>query len=244
MMFERIKSIMNIKKELKKYAKPDCIEEKFAYFHKTGKGDYAEKDIFIGVTVPDIRKVANKYYKEISLKEVEELLHSNYHEERLLALVILTYKMKKAEQDEQKEIVDLYINNTQYINGWDLVDISAHYILGKYLLENNNEKDVLYKFANSDDLWKQRISIVSTWIFIRNNKYEDTLKIAEILLNNKQDLIHKAVGWMLREVGNKDFNTEYDFLVKYYKQMPRTMLRYSIEKFDEDLRQDFLKGRI
>ena len=235
---------MNIKEELKKYAQSDCIEEKFAYFHKTGKGDYAENDIFIGVTIPDIRKVANKYYKEISLKEVEELLHSDYHEERLLALVILTYKMKKAEQDEQKEIVDLYINNTQYINGWDLVDISAHYILGKYLLEHEDEKDVLYKFASSDDLWKQRISIVSTWIFIRNNKYQDTLKIAERLLNNEQDLIHKSVGWMLRELGNKDFKTEYDFLLKYYKKMPRTMLRYSIEKFDEDLRQDFLKGRI
>lgn len=235
---------MNIKDELRKYAKSDEIEEKFAYFHKTGKGGYAEKDIFIGVTVPDIRKVANEYYKDIPLKETENLLHSNYHEERLLALIILTYKMKKAKENEQKEIIELYINNTEYINGWDLVDLSAHYILGKYLLEHEDEKGILYDFANSNDLWKQRISIVSTWIFIRNNKYEDTLKIAEILLNNEHDLIHKAVGWMLREVGKKDFNIEYDFLIKHYKQMPRTMLRYSIEKFDEELRQDFLKGRI
>lgn len=235
---------MNIKDELRKYAKSDEIEEKFAYFHKTGKGGYAEKDIFIGVTVPDIRKVANEYYKTITLKETENLLHSNYHEERLLALIILTYKMKKAKENEQKEIIELYINNTEYINGWDLVDLSAHYILGKYLLEHEEEKDILYDFANSNDLWKQRISIVSTWIFIRNNKYEDTLKIAEILLNNEHDLIHKAVGWMLREVGKKDFNIEYNFLIKHYKQMPRTMLRYSIEKFDEELRQDFLKGRI
>lgn len=235
---------MNIKDELRKYAKSDEIEEKFAYFHKTGKGGYAEKDIFIGVTVPDIRKVANEYYKTITLKETENLLHSNYHEERLLVLIILTYKMKKAKENEQKEIIELYINNTEYINGWDLVDLSAHYILGKYLLEHEEEKDILYDFANSNDLWKQRISIVSTWIFIRNNKYEDTLKIAEILLNNEHDLIHKAVGWMLREVGKKDFNIEYDFLIKHYKQMPRTMLRYSIEKFDEELRQDFLKGRI
>lgn len=235
---------MNIKDELRKYAKSDEIEEKFAYFHKTGKGGYAEKDIFIGVTVPDIRKVANEYYKDITLKETEDLLHSNYHEERLLALIILTYKMKKAKENEQKEIIELYINNTEYINGWDLVDLSAHYTLGKYLLEHEDEKGILYDFANSNDLWKQRISIVSTWIFIRNNKYEDTLKIAGILLNNEHDLIHKAVGWMLREVGKKDFNIEYDFLIKHYKQMPRTMLRYSIEKFDEELRQDFLKGRI
>lgn len=235
---------MNIKDELRKYAKSDEIEEKFAYFHKTGKGGYAEKDIFIGVTVPDIRKVANEYYKDITLKETEDLLHSNYHEERLLALIILTYKMKEAKENEQKEIIELYINNTEYINGWDLVDLSAHYTLGKYLLEHEDEKGILYDFANSNDLWKQRISIVSTWIFIRNNKYEDTLKIAGILLNNEHDLIHKAVGWMLREVGKKDFNIEYDFLIKHYKQMPRTMLRYSIEKFDEELRQDFLKGRI
>lgn len=235
---------MEIKNELKKYAKEDEIEEKFAYFHKTGKGGYAEEDIFIGVTVPDIRKVANKYYKEINIEDVEELLHSKYHEERLLALIILTYKMKKAKEDEVEDIVNLYIRNTKYINGWDLVDLSSHYVLGKYLLEHEDKKDILYEFANSDDLWKQRISIVSTWIFIRNDKYDDTLKIAKILLNNEHDLIHKAVGWMLREVGKKDFKTEYDFLVKYYKQMPRTMLRYSIEKFEEDLRQDFLKGRI
>lgn len=235
---------MNIKNELRKYAKSDEIEEKFAYFHKTGKGGYAENDIFIGVTVPNIRKVANEYYKTIDLKEVEELLHSKYHEERLLALIILTYKMEKAKENEQKEIVELYINNTKHINGWDLVDLSAHYILGKYLLEHEDEKNILYEFANSEDLWKQRISIVSTWIFIRNNEYGDTLKIAEILLNNEQDLIHKAIGWMLREVGKKDFETEYSFLIKHYKQMPRTMLRYAIEKFDESLRHDFLKGKI
>ena len=235
---------MDIKTRLKEYARTDDIEGKFAYFHKTCKGGYAENDIFIGVTVPNIRKVANEYYKTINLKEVEDLLHSKYHEERLLALIILTYKMKKAKEDEQKEIVSLYINNTNHINGWDLVDLSAHYILGKYLLEHEDEKNILYEFANSNDLWKQRISVVSTWIFIRNNKYEDTLKTAEILLNNEQDLIHKAVGWMLREVGKKDFDIEYNFLVKHYKQMPRTMLRYAIEKFDEDLRQDFLKGRI
>lgn len=235
---------MEIKKELKKYAQSDAIEEKFAYFHKTGKGQYAQDDIFIGVTVPDIRKVANLYYKTISLKETEELLHSKYHEERLLALVILTYKMKKSQENEQKDIANLYINNTKYINGWDLVDISSHHILGKYVLEHENEKDILYKFAKSNNLWQQRISIVSTWIFIKEGKYEDTLKIAEILMNNKQDLIHKAVGWMLREVGKKDFDVEYNFLAKNYKKMPRTMLRYSIEKFDEGLRQDFLKGRI
>lgn len=181
---------------------------------------------------------------KLSLQEVEELLHSKYHEYRLAALLILTLKMKKADKQEKKEILELYLNNTQYINGWDLVDMSAHYVLGVYLLENLDKIDILYKLANSHNLWEKRISIVSTWIFIRNNRFVDTLKIAKILLNDENDLIHKAVGWMLREVGKKDFDTEYKFLVKNYKQMPRTMLRYSIEKFDEDLRKKFLKGEI
>ena len=233
-----------LQKELLEYAQTEQIEEKFKCFHKTNEGAYAQNDEFLGITVPNIRKVIKKYYTDIDLKEVEELLHSNYHEYRLASLLILTLKIKKASIIEKENIVELYLNNTEYINGWDLVDLSAPYVLGSYLLENPDKINVLYKFANSNSLWKKRISIVSTWTFIKNGGYEDTLKIAQILLNDKQDLIHKAVGWMLREVGKKDFDVEYKFLVKNYKQMPRTMLRYSIEKFDENLRQKFLKGGI
>lgn len=236
--------LKDLKNELLKYARPDQIEEKFKYFHKTNNGGYAEHDIFLGITVPDIRKAVKDYYMDISLQEAQELLHSKYHEYRLASLLILTLKMKKADTSEKEKIVSLYLNNTNYINGWDLVDLSAHYVLGEYLLENLDKIDILYKLANSNILWERRISIVSTWIFIRNERYIDTLNIAEILLNDEHDLIHKAVGWMLREVGKKDFDTEYKFLVKNYKQMPRTMLRYSIEKFEENLRQDFLHGRI
>ena len=237
-------NLTQLQTDLLSYAQTDQIEEKFKYFHKTDVGEYAEKDVFLGITVPNIRKVIKNYYMKLSLQEVEELLHSKYHEYRLAALLILTLKMKKADKQEKKEILELYLNNTQYINGWDLVDMSAHYVLGVYLLENLDKIDILYKLANSHNLWEKRISIVSTWIFIRNNRFVDTLKIAKILLNDENDLIHKAVGWMLREVGKKDFDTEYKFLVKNYKQMPRTMLRYSIEKFDEDLRKKFLKGEI
>ncbi len=237
-------TLNNLKQELLEYAQTEDIEDKFKYFHKTSKGGYAQNDIFIGITVPNIRKVIKSYYSIIELNEVEELLHSKYHEHRLAALLILTLKMKKSDKTEKERIVKLYLNNTEYINGWDLVDLSAHYILGSYLLENLDKTEILYKLANSNSLWEKRISIVSTWIFIRNGRYTETLKIAEILLYDENDLIHKAVGWMLREVGKKDFDTEYKFLVKNYKQMPRTMLRYSIEKFNEDLRQKFLKGEI
>lgn len=237
-------NLRNLQNELLEYVQTEEIDEKFKYFHKTNSGGYAENDVFLGITVPNIRKVIKNYYININLNEVEELLHSKYHEYRLSALLILTLKMKKANATEKENIVKVYLENTQYINGWDLVDLSAHYIIGEYLLENLDKIDILYKLANSNILWERRISIVSTWIFIRSGRYIDTLNIAEILLNDEHDLIHKAVGWMLREVGKKDFDTEYKFLLKNYKQMPRTMLRYSIEKFDEELRQKFLKGEI
>lgn len=236
--------LKELQEELLEYAQTEHIEEKFKYFHKTGIGEYAEKDMFLGITIPNIRKVIKKYYNLLELKEIEKLLHSKYHEYRQSALLILTLKMKEASLSEKEKIINLYLDNTKYINGWDLVDLSAHYILGSYLLENLDKINILYKLANSDNMWERRISIVSTWIFIKNGRYEDTLKISKILLNDKQDLIQKAVGWMLREVGKKDFNEEYNFLIKNYKQMPRTMLRYSIEKFDETLRQKFLKGGI
>lgn len=230
-----------IKIELETYINKEraLISEKF---FKTGKGSYGEGDIFIGITVPEQRKIAKKYYKEIKLAEVEKLLNEKTHEYRLTALLILVYKYQKASSDlEKKEIVELYLKNVSCVNNWDLVDSSADKILGDYFILTNN-KELLYDFAITDNLWKQRIAIMSTFYFIRNREYNDTLKIAEILLNHKHDLIHKAVGWMLREIGKRDFKVEYDFLIKNYKKMPRTMLRYAIEKFDEPLRQRFLKN--
>ncbi|MBQ8043291.1 MAG: DNA alkylation repair protein [Clostridia bacterium] len=234
--------MLDVKKELKKYVKEDV--DKFKYFHKTDKGEYAEKDIFLGITVPDIRKVAKQVYNEITLNEVQELLNSKYHEERLCALVILVLEMKKADEKEQQEIVNFYLNNTRNINGWDLVDLSAPYILGEYILKNKDKVDILYTLSDSEDMWKQRISIVANWTIIRKGEYSYILELAEKHLDTKYDLISKAVGWMLREVGKKDYMVEYNFLKNNYKNMPRTMLRYSIEKFDEEVRQKFLKGEI
>ena len=228
-----------IKSDLNQY----IINEKVGFlprFFKTGVGEYGEGDKFIGVAVPNQRKVARKYYIDIELDEVEMLLREPIHEYRLTALFILCLKFEKTREDSIKQsIVNLYLYNLQYVNNWDLVDSSAYIILGPHL--QNKNKDVLYEFARSNDLWKQRIAIITTLYFIRNNKYEDTIKIAKILLDNVYDLIHKAVGWMLREIGNRNLQIEIEFLQKHYKQMPRTMLRYAIEKFDEELRQKFLK---
>lgn len=212
-------------------------------FFKTGPGEYAEGDQFIGVTVPNQRKAAKKFFKQITLEEAENLLHQPIHEYRLTALFILVLKYEKSKRDAEKNaIVDLYLENTSYINNWDLVDSSADKILGPYLLDR--DKGILDKFATSDDLWKQRIAIITTYHFIKNHRYDDTLRIATVLLKHKHDLIHKAVGWMLREIGNRDFQEEYNFLLNNYKEMPRTMLRYAIEKFKEELRQQFLKGLV
>tara|TARA_Y100000310_G_C20677729_1_gene814063 strand:- start:771 stop:1460 length:690 start_codon:yes stop_codon:yes gene_type:complete len=205
-------------------------------FFKTGKGEYGEGDIFLGIVVPKQRKVAKKYLN-LSLEAIQELFSSKIHEYRLTSLFILIDKYKKS--NNKKEIFDFYLKNTKNINNWDLVDLSAGNILGNYLLEK--DKSILYELAKSDNLWERRIAIISTFAFIRDNKFEDTLKISELLLNDKHDLIHKAVGWMLREVGKKNQEVEEEFLRKYYKEMPRTMLRYSIEKFDEDKREFYLK---
>lgn len=234
--------MLDVKNKLRKYVKEDV--DKFKYFHKTDKGGYAEKDIFLGITVPDIRKVAKQVYNEIALNEVQKLLNSKYHEERLCALVILVLKMKKADEKEQQKIVGFYLNNTKNINGWDLVDLSAPYIIGEYILKNKDKADILYTLSDSEDMWKQRISIVANWTIIRKGEYSYILELAEKHLDTKHDLISKAVGWMLREVGKKDYMVEYEFLKNHYKKMPRIMLRYSIEKFDENVRQKFLKGEI
>mgnify|MGYP001572432862 CR=1 FL=1 len=207
-------------------------------FFKTGKGEYGEGDIFIGLTVPEQRVLAKKYV-DLEFIGVKKLLDNNVHEYRLTGLLILVYKFEKANQEEQKQIVNFYLRNIASSNNWDLIDCIADKILGKYLIDK--DKKILYDFAKSDNLWKKRIAIISTFEFIKNNQFEDTLKISEILLNDKHDLIHKAVGWMLREIGKRYQKTEEEFLKKHYKKMPRTMLRYAIERFDKDKKQFYLK---
>jgi 3-methyladenine DNA glycosylase AlkD len=204
-------------------------------FFQTHPGGYGEGDEFLGLTVPIQRKIAKKY-KDLPLEDVEILLQSKYHEHRLTALYILILNFKK----KKKEVIDVYLRNLDRVNNWDLVDSSAPYLLGPYL--EDKDRSILYELAKSDNLWKQRIAIISTLYFIKNNDFEDALKISEMLLNHKHDLIHKAVGWMLREIGKRDKKVEEEFLKKYYKNMPRTMLRYAIEKFPEEERQKILKG--
>ncbi len=204
-------------------------------YFKTGKGQYGEGDIFIGLTVPQVRDVAKKY-KKLSLSDIEKLLHSPIHEYRLAALIILSY------QPPAKAIVDFYLKNTRFINNWDLVDLSSHEILGTYLLDK--PRAILFKLAKSKNIWERRIAIISTFAFLRKKELDDSLKLAEILLHDEHDLIQKAVGWMLREAGKRNGRALVDFLARYYKIMPRTMLRYAIEKFPAAVRKRYLEGRI
>lgn len=208
-------------------------------FFKTGKGEYAEGDIFIGCTVPNVRKVAIKH-KNLDLASVEKLLRSPIHEERLLSLIILTLQMLHAPEIKKKKIYELYMKNKKYINNWDLVDLSADKIVGAYLDEK--PKEILAQLARSTSIWDRRIAILATFHYIKNKKYEQTLKIARILLHDKHDLIQKAVGWMLREVGKRcSEKIEREFLDTYHAIMPRTMLRYAIERFPEHVRHAYLQ---
>ena len=228
--------LQQVKKDLLRLKNQTHAKILLGYF-KTGKGQYGEGDIFLGITVPEQRIIARKY-KDISLDAIQELLLNEIHEFRLTALLILTNKFKEAGNKKKKEIVDFYVKNTKYINNWDLVDLSADKILGNYLLQK--DRKIIYKLSRSENLWERRIAIIATFAFIKINSFEDTLKIAEILLYDKHDLIQKAVGWMLREIGKRDANMEKEFLNKYYKKMPRTTLRYAIERFDENLRKFYL----
>ena len=229
------------KKELRKYASKEKADI-LSRFFKTGRGEYGEGDIFIGAVVPDIRKIAKKY-QDLPLKIAIKLLRSPIHEERILALLIMVLKFQKAQTEAQKKAVyNAYLANTKYINNWDLVDLSSHEIVGNFLL--NKSKKELYSLSKSESLWERRISIVSTHRFIRNGRFKDTLKIARILLKDSHDLIHKAAGWMLREVGKRDLDVLENFLKDHYKSMPRTMLRYSIEKFPENKRLKYLNGKV
>ena len=229
-------SLENLKSDLRKIANPEKAKILQGFF-KTGKGQYGEGDVFLGVTVPQSRAIV-KEYKDIPLIQIGQLLNSKIHEERLISLLILRENYPK----NQKEIFNFYLNNTKQINNWDLVDLSAPNIVGQFL--KDKPKKILYKLANSENLWEKRIAIVSTFEFIRNNNFRDTLKISEILLKDKHDLIHKAVGWMLREVGKRDQKILEDFLKKHYEKIPRTTLRYAIERFEESKRQAYLKIKI
>ncbi|MEN6458207.1 MAG: DNA alkylation repair protein [Thermoguttaceae bacterium] len=210
-----------------------------ARFFKTGPGQYGEGDKFIGVKVPVTRKVA-KEFTSLPLTEIECLLHSEIHEERLLALVILVGQFEKGDNAIKKQIYDLYLANTSYINNWDLVDLSAPQIVGGYL-ETRSRKP-LERLAKSKSLWERRISILATFHFIREGDFADTIRIAKMLLKDKEDLIHKAVGWMLREVGKRDVVVLEEFLGNHCRVMPRTMLRYAIERFPEGKRRGYMNG--
>ena len=233
-------------KELRLYTDKERARHSQRFF-KTGEGEYGEGDKFIGVTVPDIRKVA-RTYSQLPVGETKKLLHSEIHEDRLLALIILLNQFKKAGKNndtgQQQKIFDFYLGEYKYINNWDLVDVSCRDIVGAYLFDKPAEdKKLLVNWAKSSHLWKRRIAIISTAYFIAKNRFDETLELARILLNDEHDLIHKATGWMLREVGKRNLDTLIDFLDQHYQNMPRTMLRYAIERLDEDLRQDYLKGR-
>jgi len=209
-------------------------------YFKTAAGEYGHGDKFLGIRVPVIRR-AVRQYKDASLTTAESLLKSEYHEIRLFALLQLVSRYAQGSAEEQDRIYQNYLNNTRYINNWDLVDSSAPHIVGAYL--DDKDKSMLYQLAESGSLWDRRIAVMATFYFIGNNKFDDALRIAELLLNDREDLIHKAVGWMLREVGKRDLATEVAFLKAHYKMMPRTMLRYAIEKFSEPARQKYLKGK-
>lgn len=208
-------------------------------FFKTGPGEYGEGDRFLGIRVPVLRKLV-KEFQTITVEQAALLLKSPIHEARLLALFILIHIYRGGRETVKKQIYTVYLKNTGFINNWDLVDASAEHIVGNFLL--NRGKGPLFKLAGSNDLWERRISIIATFCFIRCGQFAETLKIAKILLNDREDLIHKAVGWMLREVGKRDLSAEEAFLKEYYNEMPRTMLRYAIEKFPEWKRKCYLKG--
>lgn len=224
-------------KALLKESAPKTSHPK-AIFYKTGPGHYAEHDQFIGVSVPALRQIA-KNFSALPTAEIQILIESKINEERLLALLILVGQYQKAENLIKDTIYNFYLCNLKHINNWNLVDASAHLILGAHLMKTN--KDILLTLAQSEVMWERRVAIVATWCFIRNNDVAWTFKVAELLLSDTHDLIHKAVGWMLREAGKKDEKQLVTFLNQYAEKMPRTMLRYAIEKFPESQRKLFLR---
>lgn len=238
---------IGIVKEIKEALAVLSIPEKaefFPKFFKTGKGEYGEGDLFLGVKVPDQRFVAKEYYTRINLKELSELISSKYHEHRLTALFILISKFEKAKDKVlQDEIIGFYLLHLQYVNNWDLVDSSCYKILGRYAYENSKE-NLLRDLSEAKEMWHKRIAVVGTMHYIKKGSFDLTKEFVTRNLQHTHDLMHKANGWLLREMGNKNEGELINYLNLYYKEMPRTCLRYAIEKLDEDLRQDYLKGRI
>ena len=231
---------LNIQVELRSLANKTIAAHSQRFF-KTGKGQYGEGDIFLGIRVPVLRDFAKKH-KNASMEEAACMLTSAFHEERLAALFIFIHLFNKGDEKTKDYIYNHYLDNTKHINNWDLVDCSAEHIVGAYLRKKSREP--LYELAISDNLWDRRISIISTFHYIKLNEFTDTCKISELLLNDREDLIHKAAGWMLRETGKRNLEIEEQFLAKHYRNMPRTMLRYAIEKFPEGKRKKYLAGTI
>ena len=235
--------VSEIKTALQELSIPGKAEIMQTFF-KTGKGEYAEGDLFIGVKVPDQRSVAKEFYSKISLEELGELLSSKIHEHRLTALLILVHQFEKTKDKiKQKEIIDFYLKHTKHINNWDLVDTSCYKILGRYCFENQDSK-LLDKLSESENMWEMRMAIVATMHHIKKGKFELTKAFALKNLKHPHDLMHKANGWLLREMGNKNETELLDFLNMHYKEMPRTCLRYAIEKLEEEKKKNYLKGRI
>lgn len=224
---------------LKELGNPE-IAKHSARFFKSGPGEYGEGDQFLGVRVPKQRSIAKKY-RSLPLEQVQDLLQSNYHEVRLTALLILVYKYQKSKHfEERKKIYRFYFLHADRVNNWDLVDSTAKYIPGHFLYEYNQDRSVLYSLSESENLWKRRIAIITTFYFIDKGDFEITFRLAEKYLTDTEDLIHKATGWMLREIGKKNENLLKDFLDQFYQEMPRTMLRYAIEKLQEPDRLNYL----
>lgn len=211
-------------------------------YFKTGPGGYGEGDLFLGVTVPEQRKIAKTLAFQISLEELSELIQHPYHEMRLTGLLALVYRFEKTSAEaERQELVDFYLAHLPWINNWDLVDSSCYQILGAFYWQKDTS--LFYRLAASSQLWEQRVAIISSFYWIKKGDFVDALALAELLKNHPHDLMHKAVGWMLREVGKRNFDAAHEFLLVHYRTLPRTALRYAIERFPEELRQDFLKGR-
>ncbi|WP_234573456.1 DNA alkylation repair protein [Rhodohalobacter sp. 614A] len=233
----------NVVEALKKIA-DSKIAEHSARFFKSGPGEYGEGDQFLGIRVPKQREIAKKY-KDLPLIEVAKLLQSPFHEVRLTAVLILVYKYQKNKNFEDREdIYHFYLDNLKGVNNWDLVDSSAKYIAGHFLFEYNEDRSILYQLSDSDDLWERRIAIMTTFYFVDQGDFDLTLELAEKYLDAPEDLIHKATGWMLREIGKQDEVLLRNFLDNHYQNMPRTMLRYAMEKLDEPVRQLYLQGKV
>lgn len=228
-----------VRLHLERASRPERVAD-LSRFFQCHEGGYGEGDFFLAVTVPQQRTIAKRWYPEASLADLETLLQDPIHESRLTALFMMIHRYDQGWH--KQELIDLYFRNTDFINNWDLVDSSAYHLPGKHYFPEYPSH--LYELAGHNHLWEQRIAIVATMYYIRKGITEHTFAIADMLLQHPHDLIHKATGWLIREAAKKDFDAALQFLVARYHQMPRTMLRYAIERFDEPLRQDLLKGRI